>query len=106
MYARITHGRADSKEAELIASLDSKMSSVQTELDALNREMKEALEVVNTVKDKIRAVKPKLVPLAEMRAGVANINSRNKYFPEFLGRFDNAEKKAEFIEYVESNLKA
>lgn len=93
------------KELELINAIDEKMQPIQSELDALNAEMKEALDVVNGIKNKIRAVKPKLVPLAELKAGVANVNSRNKYFPEFLGRFDNQEKKDEFIAYVKEQIK-
>ena len=98
-------GKPTEKELELIKAIDAKMEPIQSELNALNAEMKEALDVVNGIKNKIRAAKPKLVPLAELKAGVANINSRNKYFPEFLGRFDDVEKKTAFINFVEEKLK-
>lgn len=96
--------KPNAKELELINAIDEKMKPIQSELDTLNAEMKEALDVVNVIKTKVRAVKPKLVPLAEMKAGLANINSRNKYFPEFLGRFDDQAKKDEFIKFVESKI--
>lgn len=97
-------GKPTEKELQLIHAIDAKMAPIQSELNALNAEMKEALDVVNGIKSRIRAVKPKLIPLAEMKAGLANINSRNKYFPEYLGRFDDQAKKDEFIKFVESNI--
>ena len=81
------------------------MEPIQYELNALNEETKKALLVLDEIKERVTKVKPKLVPLAEMKAGVCNTDSKNKYFPQFLGRFDDKAKTKAFYEYVNNELK-
>ena len=98
--------KLNDRQIRLIGLIDKKMEPIQDELDALNAEMQKAMNNVNAIKEKIRPVKAKLSPLGEMKAGVASADSKNKYFPEYLGRFDNAEKNEEFYKFVEGKVNA
>lgn len=88
--------RLDDESVELLNKIDSKMEPVQDELDALNIEFQEAMKAVNAVKDKIRPYKKKLEPFGKMKAGLASVDSRDKYFPDM--------SKTQFIEFVKSKV--
>jgi len=90
------------REKSLIGKIDAKTAPIQAEIDVLTAEFQKQMAVLDKIKDKLRVKRPDLVPLAELKAGVASINSRNKYFPEYLGRFDNKEKKEAFLKHAES----
>ena len=94
------------RQIELIGAIDKKMEPIQKELDTLNTEFQKAMKVIDGLKEKIRPIKKKLSPYGELKAAVASNDSKNKYFPEFLGRFDNKEKTEEFYKFVESKVNA
>ena len=96
--------RLNDKQKELVSKLDFASVPVQAELDALDKEFQAAMAVVNEIKSRIRPMKAKLEPFSEMKAGVCNIHARNKYFPKFLGRFDDEGKLEAFYSFVESKL--
>ena len=60
----------DSQMAEL-ADVDAQMKPIQDELDILDAEVQEATKIVNAIKDKIRVVRPKLIPFASAKARIA-----------------------------------
>ena len=101
---QITKSIPGARQKILLAAIDCHMMPIQDEINALNDEYQQAMIVVTDVQNRIRAKRPELVPLAEMKAGVASINSRNKYFPEFLGRFDDKAKTDLFLDWVEKEL--
>lgn len=81
---------------EIINGLNDKMASKQAEIDAITPELQNALEVVAAIREKIKPFREGLSPLAEALAGVANPNSRDKYFPDFT--------KTQMIEHAKSLL--
>lgn len=62
---------SDSQIAEL-SEIDTQMAPIQAELDILNAEVQEANKIVDAIKDKIRALRPKLVPLANAKSRIAH----------------------------------
>ena len=60
----------DSQMAEL-AAIDAEMKPIQDELDVLDLEVQEATKIVNAIKDKIRIVRPKLVPFGNAKSRIA-----------------------------------
>ena len=60
----------DSQMAEL-ADVDAQMKPIQDELDILDAEVQEATKIVNAIKDKIRVVRPKLIPFANAKSRIA-----------------------------------
>jgi len=61
---------SDPQMSEL-ADIDSQMAPIQAELDKLDTEVQEATKVVDAIKDKIRSIKPKLVPFANAKSRIA-----------------------------------
>ena len=60
----------DTQLSEL-AAIDAQILPIQNELDVLNTQVQEATKIVDAIKDQIRAIKPRLVPLAEKKAVIA-----------------------------------
>lgn len=89
-------GKFTEQELGLFEALESKKTNIQNELDSLIEVEQKAMEAVHAVRAKIKRVKPTLVPLAEMQAGLANAASRDKYFPDF--------SKNDFIKHVEGEI--
>jgi peptidoglycan hydrolase CwlO-like protein len=90
-------GKFTEKESSLFHDLEAKKEPIQSQLNDLNQQIKEAAKVVTALRDEVAKIKPKLVPLAEMQAALASATSRDKYFPDH--------SKNSFIDYVESVCK-
>jgi hypothetical protein len=101
---KITKSKLTDQQFTLLRKVQAKIDPIQTEVDALTAEYQAARVVLDEIGKRIKAKRPQLVPLAEKMAAITSINSRNKYFPEFLGRFDDAEKTAEFLAWAEESL--
>ena len=89
-------GKFTYQEAELFSALEAKKAPIQAELDKYKLEERAAMERAHAIREKIKAVKPDLVPYAEMQAGLANSSSRDKYFPDM--------SKNQFIEHVKEQI--
>ena len=50
--------------------VDAKMAKIQSKIDILDGEVQEAVVVVHAIQDKIRVIRPKLVPLAEEKVRI------------------------------------
>ena len=80
--------------------LEAKKLPIQARLDELRLVIQSDASTNKMVKDaraEIFEVKKGLVPLAQMQAGLASADSRDKYFPEL--------SKRAFVEYVNEQLK-
>lgn len=60
----------DTQLSEL-AAIDAQMLPIQNELDGLDKQVQQATKIVDAIKDQIRAIRPRLVPLAEKKALIA-----------------------------------
>ncbi len=60
----------DTQLSEL-AAIDAEMLPIQNELDGLDKQVQRATKIVDAIKDQIRAIRPRLVPLAEKKAVIA-----------------------------------
>jgi len=89
-------GKFTTEEKGLFDALEDKKSPIQAELDKLNSEIEKASLVEAEIRVKVANLKPGLVPLAEMQAGLASPVSRDKYFPHL--------SKNDFIEYIKNSL--
>ena len=81
-------------------SLEAKKLPIQARLDELRLVIRSDESTNKMVKDaraEIFEARKHLVPLAQMQAGLANSDSRDKYFPEL--------SKTAFIGYVNEQLK-
>ena len=65
----------DTQLSEL-AAIDAQILPIQNELDVLNTQVQEATKIVDAIKDQIRAIKPRLVPLAEKKSVIAKQGSK------------------------------
>jgi hypothetical protein len=88
----------------LINAIHTKMAAMQVDLDLLDAQFQAAMKAVAEVQALIIPAKEALVPWAELLAGVASVNARNKYFPEFAGRPGDAAKEKAFLEFVKGTL--
>jgi len=68
-------------------------------------ELKAALSIVDEIRGRIKPLKVKLVPLAEMEASICCIKSRGKYFPEYAPDLRDQEFCESFFEKMASELK-
>jgi len=95
---RVTHAthEVDSRSLELVNALGDKKALIQADIDSLMAEIQEATKAVDAIREKVKALRPELVPLTEMQAGLVNMGSRDKYFPDL--------SKNQFIDLVESNI--
>ena len=55
---------------DAIKVVDAKMAKIQSKLDILDGKVQKAVEVVQAIQDKIRVIRPKLVPLAEEKVRI------------------------------------
>jgi hypothetical protein len=90
-------GKFTDQEKAIFDALESKKAPIQAELDKLNDEIKKAALVEAKIREKVAELKPKLVPIAEMQAGLASPVSRDKYFPDL--------SKNDFIKLAEKSAK-
>ncbi|MBL4664312.1 MAG: hypothetical protein JKY22_12345 [Flavobacteriaceae bacterium] len=86
-------GKFTDKEKAIFDALESKKAPIQIELDKLNKEIQKASLVVSKIRAKVSQLKPRLVPIAELQAGLASPISRDKYFSHL--------SKDDFIKYAE-----
>lgn len=86
----------NSKELELIGKLEAKKAPIQAEIDGLMIQVQEAQKLVDAIRAKVAVLRPALVPLAEMKAGVASAKSRDKYYPDMT--------KRQFLDHVASKV--
>ncbi len=89
-------GKFTDEEMALFNALEAKKEPIQKQLDALKSQVRERQKQVDVVRAKIKAIKPSLVPHAEMQAALANPISRDKYFPDM--------SKNQFIAHVKATL--
>ena len=81
-------------------ALEAKKAPIQARLDEFRLVIQSDVSTNKMVKDarsEIFEVRKQLVPLAQMQAGLASADSRDKYFPEL--------SKTAFIGYVNDQLK-
>lgn len=88
-------GRFTKEEAEIFHALESKKLEIQKEIDSLlmilsNDDL--SVKQHREAKEKIRGLRPKLVPFAELQAALADANSRDRYFPDM--------SKNQFLEHI------
>jgi predicted nucleic acid-binding Zn-ribbon protein len=100
----ISKVKLDDEHHALLLEVGNAMIETQRELHALQGEYQEAIEQLNIVKAKIKPLKERLSPLAEMQASIASRKSRVKYFPEFATRNYDDSKDKEFLEFVKKNI--
>lgn len=87
------------EERALIKKLSDVMDGIQEDIDALCMSVNDhsrPLGYILEIRGDIRGLRDKLVPLAEMKAGLASSRSRDKYFPDL--------SKNAFIEYVKGEI--
>jgi len=94
---KATIKRLNEEENGILVQLAVKMEEVQAQIDKLEAEESKAMGAVNAIRAKKKVLRAKLVEPAQMRAGIANPTSRDKYFPDYT--------KATFLEYVGKALK-
>ena len=90
-----------------MAKVDAKLDVIQLSVDALMVELADTKHSeVAEVKVKIRAERAKLVPYANLKAGIASSTSRANYFPAEMavGDAKQAQCTDKFITFVESQL--
>ena len=88
-------------EVESLAfkALEAKKAPIQAKMDGLRLVIQSDDSTNKMVKDaraEIFEARKQLVPLAQMQAGLANADSRDKYFPDL--------SKSAFSEYVKDQL--
>lgn len=89
-------GKFTEEESALFHALEDKKAPIQAQLDAHKEEVQQAMNKVNAIRDKIKALRPQLVPFAEMQAALASPVSRDKYYPDM--------SKNQFIEHVKKSV--
>lgn len=70
------------EENAIIESISEKMEEKQKEIDELLSHMVKLKEAIDPVKLKIVEKRKELSPLAQLKASIANADSRDKYFPD------------------------
>ena len=85
-----------SEEQALFHKLEDKKLIIQEKLNKFNQEIKQAALIEAEIRGKVAALKPELVPFAEMQAALANPVSRDKYFSHL--------SKIDFIKHVRDSL--
>ncbi len=99
--------KLNQNETILINKVNNKMESIQERIDALIKDLKESkVSEAHLVKVDIRAERAKLVPYANLRAGIASPQSRANHFPQHMdiGEAKQQECSAKFIQYVETKV--
>lgn len=86
-----------------------KMESIQESIDDLMGELADSkVSEAHLVKVKIRVERAKLVPYAQLQAGIASKNSRANYFPQHMevGEAKDANQtcSVKFIQFVETQV--
>jgi hypothetical protein len=92
-------GKFTEEEAGIFHALESKKAPIQAKLDELKAVIKaddSTNKMVKGARAEIFEAQKGLVPFAEMQAGLANIGSRDKYFPDL--------SKNAFIELVKNSI--
>lgn len=94
-------------EKILMTKVTNKMESIQNSINELMEELANTkVSEAHLVKVKIRAEREKLVPYAQLQAGVASPTSRANYFPQHMesGEAKQCECSAKFIKFVETQV--
>ena len=79
---RITHAahEVEGRTLELVNALGDKKALIQADIDSLMVEIQEATKAVDAIREKVKDLRPELVPLTEMQAGLVNMGSRDNTF--------------------------
>ena len=92
-------GKFNEEEMSLFQAIELRKAEIQSEIDSLLEVLRDEQKTArehNLAKEGIKELRPKLVPFAEMQAGLANANSRDKYFPDIT--------KSGMVAYVKKEL--
>ena len=93
------------RQKDLQKAVVAKKESIQSQLNALDDEIKAAMAQVNEIRSRIKPLKSSLVPLAEMEASICNIPSRAKYFTEYAPPMREEQFCDAFFEKMAAELK-
>jgi hypothetical protein len=75
------------KDKPVLDQVEGKISEIQAEIDEVGEDLKAVLVVADRFRDKLRVLRPKLVPYNKLKTGLCSKRSKQKYFPGFRGDF-------------------